>query len=278
MAERAQQLRDAAEAGDLQTLRACLKAGADPNAANIYTNTPLVLAVRSNQLGCVQALLAAGADPNLPSRPALPHATRPGCEACIPALLAAGADPAAALLPIQWNPLHYAAANGNTAAVLLLLDAAPATAAMTEYSGKPPLALALSIHRIDAARCLLEHAPLPPASQALALLATACKSPPRYAPLAALQPLYATLVARQPLTPEQWDIVPAPCAGLGAALPAVLERSVGEAALLVQHLPAADKARLRTAALCLRRGHQGASAPLHTPIVWRLLALCVAAA
>jgi hypothetical protein len=36
--------------------------------------------------------------------------------------------------------------------------------------------------------------------------------------------------------------VPTPCAGLGAALPAVLQRSVEEAALLVRHLPPADQA------------------------------------
>lgn len=47
--------------------------------------------------------------------------------------------------------------------------------------------------------------------------------------------------------------MPDPCPGLGDALPAVLAHSEVEAALLVAHLPAAGRERLRMAALCLRR-------------------------
>ena len=47
--------------------------------------------------------------------------------------------------------------------------------------------------------------------------------------------------------------MPAPCPGLGASLPAVLERSEAEAALLVDHLTDNNRQRLCTAALCLRR-------------------------
>ena len=66
-------------------------------------------------------------------------------------------------------------------------------------------------------------------------------------------PLYALLVARQPLAPAEWARVPTPCPGLGAALPAMLARSEGEAAVLLAHLLAANRKRLRTAALFPKR-------------------------
>lgn len=88
--------------------------------------------------------------------------------------------------------------------------------------------------------------------------------------------LYVPLLARSPLNAHEWAEVPCPCAGLGAALPAVVERSVDEAALLVQRLPPADRERLRCAALCLHRTQRALSAPLPTPLAWRLLALSAA--
>lgn len=69
----------------------------------------------------------------------------------------------------------------------------------------------------------------------------------------ALAPLYVLLAARQPLTPVQWSELPRPCPGLGAALPAALARGEHEAAHLVAHLPYADKLRLRTAVLSVKR-------------------------
>lgn len=65
--------------------------------------------------------------------------------------------------------------------------------------------------------------------------------------------LFADLVERQPLSDEQWKAVPSPCPGLGAALPAVLDRSEAEAGRLVAHLGYTQRQRLRTAALCLHR-------------------------
>lgn len=89
-----------------------------------------------------------------------------------------------------------------------------------------------------------------------------------------MHPLYASLAARQPLAAAEWALVPAPCPGLAAALPAVQQRSEAEAALLVARLPAADKQRLRTAALCLAHAERhGRLPPLPTPLVARLLAL-----
>ena len=75
--------------------------------------------------------------------------------------------------------------------------------------------------------------------------------------------LYTPLVACLSLTPAEWQRVPSPCPGLGSALPAVLARSAGEAALLVRHLPGADRERLCAAALCLRRLQQCHGLPPH---------------
>lgn len=90
-------------------------------------------------------------------------------------------------------------------------------------------------------------------------------------------PLYACVAARLPLTEAEWALVPLPCPGLGSALPAVLQRSEAEAALLVARLPASDKERVHTFALCLARAERERQLPpLPGPLVARLLALCLA--
>jgi len=53
----------------------------------------------------------------------------------------------------------------------------------------------------------------------------------------------------------------------------VLARSSEEAALLVGHLPAADHARVRAAALCLAKAARQHGVVLPMPVVWRVLAL-----
>lgn len=78
-------------------------------------------------------------------------------------------------------------------------------------------------------------------------------------------------VSRQPLTPTDWARVPTPCPGLAAALPAVLARSEAGAALLVRHLPAGDRERLRTAAQCVRRTGRVLGSALPAPVVRLLL-------
>lgn len=84
---------------------------------------------------------------------------------------------------------------------------------------------------------------------------------------------YAALATHLPLTPQQWQRLPTPCPGLGRALPAVLARSEAEAAVLVAHLPPADAARLRTAALSLHRLQRGLQLELPAHLVGRMLAL-----
>jgi len=138
----------------------------------------------------------------------------------------------------------------DTQSPCLLLAAEP-TAALVYIEGYTPLTAALLEQHAEAARCLLAEGPLPllqHPEQLLELLADWEGE--------AARPLYPILAARQSLTPQQWGQVPSSCPGLGAALPAVLERSAQEAAHLVRHLPPADRQRLSTAALCLARAQR----------------------
>ncbi|KAI3426877.1 hypothetical protein D9Q98_006823 [Chlorella vulgaris] len=107
-----------------------------------------------------------------------------------------------------------------------------------------------------------------------------CTGPARSA-LAALlaagpaaQPLFADFViARLPMTSKEWATVPAPCPGIGRALPAVLAHPAEQARWLVRHLPPADAQRLRTAAFSLHRAQQQLHVFLPSPVVWDILAL-----
>jgi hypothetical protein len=88
----------------------------------------------------------------------------------------------------------------------------------------------------------------------------------------ATQPCFADFfLARPSLSEAEWALVPAPCHGLGRALPTVLAQSSAQASRLVKHLPDADAGRLRTGALCLARAQRRARVSLPTPLVWHLL-------
>ena len=156
----------------------------------------------------------------------------------------------------------------------LLLGAAPAAAAAKAGGPLASLPLKVSLiramhateaadraRRLEAARLLL---PATPPKGALAALAAA-------GDLAL--PLIADLAACTALSPAQWQRVPAPCPGLGAALPAVLARSMTEAALLVGRLPVEVRERLRTGALCLGWAQRVLGVELERALVGQVLAL-----
>ena len=115
-------------------------------------------------------------------------------------------------------PLHVAAYGGELEAVHLLLEAAPAAAAVVA-KGRLPLEINLDRPRVppswllNPAECL--------AMPRLLLSAT----PPEAAFLALetartwAQPLVADLAARAALSPAQWQRVPASLPALGAASP-----------------------------------------------------------
>lgn len=90
--------------------------------------------------------------------------------------------------------------------------------------------------------------------------------------------LYADyVIARLPLSDAEWEAVPSPCGGLGRALPAALDHSAGQAEQLLSRmlLPRAEKARLRTLALCLAREQRRLRVILPSLAVQRVLALCL---
>lgn len=136
-----------------------------------------------------------------------------------------------------------------------------------------PLTAALSLallhnggrERLATARCLLDATPLEAGLQEMV----------RAGPSA--RPLWPYFVVRhRPLTRQQWQQVPAPCPGLGWALPPLYWRSPEQAKLLVEHLPPEEKAALQTAALCLARLQRQLDIPLPGFIVGRIMSLCLA--
>ena len=170
-----------------------------------------------------------------------------------------------------WFPLHLAACNGNATTVRPLLEAAPVVAT-SNVRGFVPLKIALikasknprvrdPARHLETARVLL---PATPPEVALAALERAGE---------VALPLFADLAACTALSPAQWERVPAPCPALGAALPAVLARSVAEAALLVVRLPAEARQRLRAGAMSLGRAQRVHDAELPAALVGLVLAL-----
>ena len=130
------------------------------------------------------------------------------------------------------------------------------------------LELAVCSGSHDVARIMLAEGPLLPADELLTVLGRGG---------VAAQPLYAEVARRQPLTRQQWARLPSPCAGLGAALPAVQARSSEEAAELARRLPPADRRRLFAIACCLARMTRRLRLPtLPAPAMARLLALSAA--
>lgn len=158
-----------------------------------------------------------------------------------------------------------------------LLAAAPQAAALgcAREPGATPLRLALRPRNregpdgLAAAHLLLAAGPAEVAAEALAGAVHDA-----YDGEAALR-LLPALVARWALPPAAWAALPGECAGLEAALPAVLARCEGEAALLVGRLPAEARGRLRARALCLARLQRRAAAPLPVPLLQRVLAWAV---
>lgn len=241
----------------------------------------LFKACRNGSVVQMQALLSAGADPNAAYDPAGPGA-RPlhaaaarGYDLCVFTLLEAGADPAIADQD-GYTPLHCAAGAGHIAIAATLLAAAPQAALLRAgRGGWRPLDLALQGGHFGVALHLLCLAPLPPPAELLLALEATCRRAAGSSQ-AGIPPLYSPLVARLALTPLEWARVPSPCPGLHRVLPAVLARSKAEAALLVRHLPADDRERLRTAALCLARAQRVSGLPLPAEHLGRIMALALA--
>ena len=117
-------LTDAAETGDVNTIKLLLKSGADVNQTSGDGTTALAHAAHRNDLAMVEVLLKAGADVNLTNdlgATALYLAAANADEALITKLLDAGANPNMGLLSGE-TPLMTATDRGRLSVVKLLLD------------------------------------------------------------------------------------------------------------------------------------------------------------
>src|SRR5688572_13755918 len=116
-------LATAVKAGDLQAVRALIKSGTDVNVRSGDGSTPLLWAAHKSSLETARALVTAGAAVDTANdygiTPLL-HASRTGDAAMVDLLLKAGANPARAH-PEGETPLMAASRAGSVPAVRLLL-------------------------------------------------------------------------------------------------------------------------------------------------------------
>ena len=120
-----QNLADAAEAGDMATVRSLLDSGADVNAAQRNGSTALHWAIYRDDAETVDLLIDRGADVTVKTREGISPlfmASLYGNVAVIQRLLDAGAD-ANEAGPNTETPLMLAARNGNPDAVRTLIEA-----------------------------------------------------------------------------------------------------------------------------------------------------------
>ena len=271
-------LHAAAAAGNAAKVARLLAAGAAVDEPGARGMLPIHLAAEGGHSAVVQLLLAGGASPRAPDASGkLPiHiAAISGDAATVRQLIAAAPDTvSAARLPENSLPLHDATFAGNADTAAALIAAAPESVRLLPGGGRSP-AFDIAVGMVNIR--LLFGGPLPDAVAVLQLMM------PHVMPDAALDslpllvspalPFYTDLVLHHPLDAAQWQQVPSPCPGLGRALPTVLQRSQAEAARLVAHLPAADRAHLQAFALALQRRQRRLGVPLPAELANRILSL-----
>lgn len=173
-------------------------------------------------------------------------------------------------------PLHAAVSAQHAGAAALLVQASPGTMLFPNKQGLTPLDLALwGTGDPTLPECLLAAAPADAALPRLA--AAACAGMPKLVSDQLFAAFAASRLQAGPMLEAQWALLPSPCAGLGAALPAALACSPAQARHVVRRLPAADAERLRWAALCLPRVQRRLCVTLPSTAVEAILSYLVAA-
>ncbi|PNF22682.1 Transient receptor potential channel pyrexia [Cryptotermes secundus] len=143
---RATPLHCAASAGNLTSLRLILKAGADVN-AGLTGRSALHYAVQSSAIDCARELLKAGANPNTPqvyTETPLHVAAAMGSAVCVRLLLEHGANVRVQFGPQKTTALHLAAEDENAECSKLLLDAGAEINAQNDRHQTPLHIAALS--------------------------------------------------------------------------------------------------------------------------------------
>ncbi|MDY6982047.1 MAG: ankyrin repeat domain-containing protein, partial [Pseudomonadota bacterium] len=151
---------DAAQQGDLATVRQLLQQGADVNEPQIDGSTALHWAAQANDTTLVRVLIEAGADASARNRvgaPPLLPASINGNADILALLLDAGADPNQTVSATGDTPLMLAARTGLTDAIDVLLAHGADVNARETWGHTTPLMWAVAENHADAARVLIQH-------------------------------------------------------------------------------------------------------------------------
>ena len=150
---------DAAERGDLATVKALLKDGADVNAAQGDGMSALHWAAERGNAELAELLIYGGANHSAQTRigqyTPLHLAGKSGSAAVAKALLQAGADVNVRSSNSGVTPLHMAAASGSADTVNVLIDAKADVNATESEAGQTPLIFAAGLNRVAAIKALL---------------------------------------------------------------------------------------------------------------------------
>lgn len=149
---------DAAQRGEVETVRSLLRDGADVNAAQGDGMSALHWAAQSGQVEIIDVLLYAGANPEATTRlgsyTPLHLASRAGHGPAITRLLAGQAD-VEARTTTGVTALHYAAASGRADAVDALIAGGADVDGVTTADDQTALMWATAYNRLDAIEALL---------------------------------------------------------------------------------------------------------------------------
>jgi cytohesin len=260
-------LHEAAQEGDVPTIRRLLGEGATVDRRDNLGRTPLMLAAHAGAQEAFETLRAAGADPWLEPHPGgttlLHWAAWGGHADIVRAVLQAGADVNAAVhneLGDGYTPLMTATAFGRCAAARLLLEAGADPRAATR-SGETALEIARRTQQRKLVKLLEEASGARPATRTFK---TASEEPAFQQALRRL----ADLCGREPtpykrrkgvhclfLNPRNVRTL-AERLGMDAPFPAGNEREQRQVEQLLERL----RAEMRAAGYCLIQGDAGLSA------------------
>jgi len=153
-------LADAAEQGDLGTIRRLLQEGSDINEPGIDGTTALHWATHANDSGMVRLLIAAGADVNKRNRveaPPILSAAINGNPEILAQLLEAGADANMQVSITGDTPLMLAARTGVTEALAVLIQHGADVNARESWGQTTPLMWAVAENHAEAASLLIAN-------------------------------------------------------------------------------------------------------------------------